>query len=93
MNGKLYDDNHTDFESPLREEWMDRAACVGKEDLFFAEHVKDLRLAVKICNEECDERDRCLFFTMMHEKQYLGRRYGVAGGLLPKQRQQLAKIT
>lgn len=92
MNGKLYDDNHTDFEPPLKEEWMDKAACVGKEDLFFAEYLKDLREAVKICVDDCEVQNECLIYTMLKEKSYPGRRYGVAGGLLPRHRQQLAKV-
>lgn len=93
MNGSIYNDLQTHFEPPLKEKWMDDAMCVGKEDLFFAEKLSELRKAAKICVDDCEVQNDCLIYTMLTEKKNPGRRFGVAGGLLPRERQQLARVT
>jgi WhiB family redox-sensing transcriptional regulator len=65
----------------VSEEWMDQAACRGKDaDLFFPEPGESLRPAKQIC-AGCAARDDCLRFAVREQIFH-----GIWGGLSPQER-------
>ena len=90
MGYRIYTGIETDFTPPVREEWMDDAACLGTDpDIFFSTS-PDIRAAAKsICNS-CPVRLQCLAYTINAEAQG-NTRYGISGGLSGNQRKRLAK--
>lgn len=61
-------------------EWRERAACTGKQELFFNDHrATVVREAKKIC-AVCVVRQQCLAHAMKHDE------FGVWGGLTANER-------
>lgn len=69
-----------------RPEWQARAACAGMspDDWFHDDRSSNYDAAKRVC-ATCTVRDECLQFAIDN-----GERYGVWGGLSPKQRRALA---
>lgn len=64
--------------------WQDRAACVGKTDMFFMDkkgYAQDLYREAKAICETCPVKGRCLKFSLDNEMQF-----GVWGGKTPGER-------
>lgn len=82
--------DRVDFTPPLREEWMDDAACVDIEDksIFFPEKGQNARRdwvdPREICNT-CPVRMQCLIFALKHETSDT-RSFGIFGGLSGRER-------
>ena len=45
-------------------EWFGSAPCVGEDDLFFSSHPSKRRMAVAICENECEFKSECLDFAV-----------------------------
>lgn len=71
--------------------WRERAACNGEDpEKFFPDpsDVKGTTNALQVC-VGCPVREQCLELALRAEAD--GLRYGVFGGLTPRQRAQVAK--
>jgi len=55
--------------------WFKNSPCSGQDRLFFSSKSSNRRLAVKVCNSECDNRPECLKFAVSE-----GITIGVWGG-------------
>jgi hypothetical protein len=55
--------------------WFKNSPCSGQDRLFFSSKSSNRRLAVKVCNSECDNRSECLKFAVSE-----GITIGVWGG-------------
>lgn len=73
--------------------WQDRAACLGAPlSIFFPEEIgvttsRQYDPAREFCNA-CEVRTQCLAYAMHHERGQW-RRFGMFGGLPPRERGQL----
>lgn len=68
-------------------DWQKRGACFGYPvEIFHPEEPNEYRRAVKIC-ERCVVKPRCLEFAL--ELPASADRFGVYGGLTPRQRRRL----
>jgi hypothetical protein len=90
---RIYVDAAASFEPAEREEWMVLGPCNNYDpSVFFPEGkgdtVKRFNEAKKICKTKCSVRLKCLAYTLAHEKG-TSRRYGVAGGMGPTERENL----
>ncbi|QYC53777.1 WhiB family transcription factor [Microbacterium phage EugeneKrabs] len=85
MVARIYADT-VDIANPLREEWMDDAACEGEDpEIFFDKKKTDKAKAV--CNR-CEVRLKCLAKALVDEKG-TSRRTGVFGGMGSGERKKL----
>jgi hypothetical protein len=76
---------------------MDKSACVGKDlEQFFPETKREMADAKEFCEKHCSVRLKCLAFVMAKEKpKEEGQktyRFGMYGGLNPKEREALQKV-
>ncbi|MFF9129155.1 WhiB family transcriptional regulator [Streptomyces sp. NPDC014806] len=75
---------------PNRLAWAERAACRGYDlDLFFSESDYNVDAAKRIC-AGCPVRTECLDEQLRNED---GSRYGIYGGLTPRERSQLVRVS
>ena len=73
-------------EDNLPGDWADRALCAEVDpDIFFVEKGGSTREAKMICRR-CEVRAECLEFALEHDD-----RFGVYGGLSPKERLRLKR--
>ncbi|QDF16960.1 WhiB family transcription factor [Microbacterium phage YellowPanda] len=89
MVARIYSDGVA-FESPLREEWMDTAACAYSDPEIFFPTTKDMvstQKAKKIC-ADCPVRLKCLAKALVDEKE-TSRRSGIFGGMTATERREL----
>lgn len=73
--------------------FMDQAACaqIGPADTYYYPEVGvTTEPAKRVCWEMCDVREQCLAYAMAFEK-YRTDRFGIWGGLSPKEREELAR--
>lgn len=76
----------TTFTLPNRLAWAERAACTGYElSLFFSDAEQNIATAKRIC-ASCPVQAACLDEQLRNED---GSRYGIYGGLTPRERNQL----
>lgn len=70
-----------------KEAWMQQAACVGRGDLFFADHMRTIvRQAKRICSA-CAVKHECLAYALE------GDEIGVWGGMTANERRKLKRAT
>ena len=72
------------------EGWREDAACRGRDtDLWFRSGQAVQALA--LCNNKCPVTAECLAMAMRAERGTLADRFGIYGGLWPRQRAALAR--
>jgi hypothetical protein len=77
-------------------DWQDQSACRDHPKLrynaWFPRKGRAGTRAKAVCNTECPVRDQCEHWIMTVERGADGRhRYGIAGGLSPRERSQLER--
>lgn len=60
--------------------WQERAACIGKSDLFFNDHMSTVVRKAKLICETCVVRVKCLEHAMSHQE------FGIWGGMTANER-------
>ena len=81
-----------DFDDAGPDAWREEALCATTDpELFFmdSEGGSSYQTARRLC-ASCPVREACLDDAMAYEASAAGRRYGMYGGLTPKEREELA---
>lgn len=81
-----------DFDDAGPDAWREEALCATTDpELFFmdGEGGSSYQTARRLC-ASCPVREACLDDAMAYEASAAGRRYGMYGGLTPKEREKLA---
>jgi WhiB family redox-sensing transcriptional regulator len=60
--------------------WRERAACAGKQDLFFSDHMGSLVKKAKAICEQCQVLEECRAYALSNTE------YGVWGGMTANER-------
>ena len=93
-NARIFVDEAGKLEKPLREEWQTDASCASNwPEIFFPGKGESYANARKIC-AQCAVLEECLEYAMQSEGSAAsGDRFGMFGGLTPKERYELYKAS
>lgn len=91
-NARIFVDEASNLESPQKEEWQTDASCASNwPEIFFPVKGDKYENARAICNQ-CPVIEQCLEYAMSSEGgAHRIDRFGMFGGLTPKERYQLYK--
>lgn len=76
---------------PIREEWQDKASCVGRDPELFFPGIGGSTLEAKAICEGCDVLFKCLEYVLKAEKDDY-KRNGVFGGMSGVERKRLSTL-
>lgn len=72
-------------------DWQDLALCAQVDPELFFPQLNDRGAQAKEICAKCEVRLQCLQLAMTAEAKFNTKRYGIFGGLSPRDRKQLAK--